>query len=67
MQETWFHSSLRRYSTSVEKTAESCLSVMHARGVPTEGYGSDRQRAAFDCLDAPPVLIGARNWIHACS
>jgi len=53
---------------SVRKTGRVLLSSdACARGSVMEGIASNLSQLAFDHLDAPPVVVGSRNWITPCA
>ena len=53
---------------SVRKTGKVVLSSDACeRGSVMHGIASNLSQLAFDELDAPPVVVGSRNWITPCA
>ncbi len=53
---------------SVRKTGKVLLSSDACeRGSVMQGIASNISQLAFDELDAPPVVVGSRNWITPCA
>ena len=52
---------------SVRKTGKVLLSSDACeRGSVMQDIASNLSQLAFDDLDAPPVVVGSRNWITPC-
>jgi 2-oxoisovalerate dehydrogenase E1 component len=53
---------------SVRKTGKALLSSDACeRGSVMQDIASNLSQLAFDELDAPPVVVGSRNWITPCA
>jgi 2-oxoisovalerate dehydrogenase E1 component len=53
---------------SVRKTGKVLLSSDACeRGSVMQDIASNLSQLAFDELDAPPVVVGSRNWITPCA
>ena len=53
---------------SVKKTGRVVIAADACeRGSATQTIAANLGRLAFDALDAPPVVVGSRNWITPCA